>query len=122
MAPHSVLGAKSHHAVHLARENVVHKELALDSKGTLVYSSITLPIQVAAGLAPEFLIPAGFPFKIAGPYNRLVVVNVNRANVVDVTLFGHRDPYLMIEKFHNAENVVKHKSVVPHIRGRVHWK
>jgi len=54
-------------------------EQALDVKGSITYTSLALPLHVAAGIAEAFIIPAGFEFKMAETgenYDRLLVTTV----------------------------------------------
>ena len=100
----------------LCDKNVVRASAPLDPKGTLIYSLTLLPIEVAAGLAHNFIIPSGFTCKVLGKYNRLNVCSVIRAKVKNVEMFGKSDPYLfirdyspkeahsMIEKFHGPKH------------------
>jgi hypothetical protein len=91
----------------LTSANYVKFEQALDVKGSITYTSLALPIHVAATLPGNFIIPAGFEFKMAegkdNHYDRLLVATIQNAKVRNADWFGKSDPYVWLRDFEGGE-------------------
>ncbi len=53
----------------------------MDPKGSITVTTTLLPIAVAAGLAHNYIVPAGFKCTIRGEYDRLIALTVQKAKV-----------------------------------------
>jgi len=93
--------------VALTSENVLKKTVALDPRGSITYSLTMVPIQVAAGLAHSFVVPAGFSCKVRGDYSKLLVMNVQSAKVRNADWCGKSDPYLFVNKFTGGKSMIE---------------
>ena len=83
-----------------------HTKIALEPKGTITLSCVSMDVEVAAGLA-DVVVPAGFTYKIANHNcGTLLYCAIRDAKVRNAELLGVSDPYVKIE-------CIKDKDILP---------